>query len=76
MNASVRRRSFIRINGGGCGVALPKSMSLIMWNYHRLGNLVIEKELSDLTRAKDPSVVLIAETWMDEARLKKVKRRL
>ena len=47
-----------------------------MWNYHRLGNLVIEKELSDLTQAKDPSVVFIAKTWMDEARLKKVKRRL
>ena len=47
-----------------------------MWNYHRLGNLVIEKELSDLTQAKDPSVVFIAKTWMDETRLKKVKRRL
>ena len=70
------RSSFIRINGGGCGVASPKSMSLIVWNYHRLGNLVTEKELSDLTRAKDPSVVFIVETWMDEARLKKIKRRL
>ena len=47
-----------------------------MWKYHRLGNLVTEKELSDLTRAKDHSVVFIVETWMDEARLKKIKRRL
>ena len=35
-----------------------------------------EKELGDLIRAKDPSVVFIAETWMDETRLKKIKRNL
>ena len=47
-----------------------------MWNYHRLGNLVTEKELSDLTRAKDHSVVFIVETWMDEAWLKKNKTKI
>ena len=35
-----------------------------------------EKELGDLIRAKDLSVVFIAETWMDETRLKKIKRNL
>ena len=35
-----------------------------------------ERELGVYTRAKDPSVMFIAETWVDEARLKIVKRRL
>ena len=35
-----------------------------------------EKELGDLTRAQDPSVLFIAETWTDEARLQKIKRNL
>ena len=41
-----------------------------------LGNLPTEKELGDLTRAQDPSVLFLAETWTDEARLKKIKRNL
>ena len=45
-------------------------MSLIVWNCRGLGNLVTEKELHDLTRAKDPFVVFIIETWTNEARLK------
>ena len=48
-------------------------MSLLIWNYHGLGNLVIEKELGDLIRVKDPSIVFIVETWTDETRLKKMK---
>lgn len=35
-----------------------------------------EKELGDLTWANDPSFVFTAKTWKDEARLKKIKRRL
>ena len=35
-----------------------------------------EKELGDYARAKDPSVMFIAETWAEEARLKLVKCRL
>nr|XP_023877746.1 uncharacterized protein LOC111990191 [Quercus suber] len=34
------------------------------------------RELGDLIRAKDPSVVFLAETWADEARLKEIKRDL
>ena len=51
-------------------------MSLLVWNYRGLGNLVIKKELGDLTRAQDLPVVFITETWMDEARLRKIKRNL
>ena len=39
-----------------------------------LGNR--ERELGDYTQAKDPSVMFIAETWTNEARLKIVKCRL
>ena len=76
MNASVGRRSFIRFNGGGCCVAPPEAMGLIVWNCRELGNLVTEKELSDLTQVKDPSIMFITETCTDEARLKNIKRRL
>ena len=51
-------------------------MSFLVWNCHELGNLVTEKELGDLIREKDPSVVFMAKTWTDEARLKTIKRRL
>ena len=41
-----------------------------------LGNLPTKKEFGDLTRAQDPSVLFLAETWTDEERLKKIKRNL
>ena len=47
-------------------------MSLLVWNCRELGNLHTGKELEVLIRAKDPSVVFLAETWADEARLKEV----
>ena len=36
-----------------------------MWNCREFGNQVTEREreLGDYTRAKDPSVMFIAETW-------------
>ena len=46
-------------------------MSIIVWNCRKLGNFVTNKDHGDLTRAKDPSVVFIAETWTGEARQKK-----
>ena len=48
-------------------------MSFIVWNCHELGNLRTEKELEVMSRAKDPSVVFIAETWADEVRLKDIQ---
>ncbi|KAL4605197.1 hypothetical protein ACB092_09G011500 [Castanea dentata] len=44
-------------------------MNLLVWNCRGLRNLRTEKELVSIIRAKDPSVVFIAETWTDEARL-------
>ena len=47
-----------------------------MWNCRGLGNLRTEKELGVFVRAKDPSVMFLAETWSDEARLKDIKQKL
>ena len=44
-------------------------MSLLCWNCSGLGNQRTENQLVDMVRAKDPSVVFIAETWTNEARL-------
>ena len=44
-------------------------MNLLVWNFRGLGNLRTKKELVSILRAKDPSIVFIAETWTDEVRL-------
>ena len=51
-------------------------MNLLCWNCRGLGNLSTGQELGDLIRAKDPSIVLLAETWLDKARLEDIKVRL
>ena len=51
-------------------------MNLIVWNCHGFRNLHTGKELEALIRAKDPSVVFLAETWVDEARLEEVQRNI
>ena len=51
-------------------------MSFLAWNCRGLGNPCTIRELGDLIRAKDPSVVFLVETWADEARLKEIKRNL
>ena len=48
-------------------------MSIIVWNYRGFGNLRTGKELKVVTQEKDPSIVFLAETWADEARLKEIK---
>ena len=48
-------------------------MSLIVWNCRELGNLRTVKELQVMIRVKDPSIVFLAETWADEARLQEIK---
>ena len=45
-------------------------MSFLVWNCRGLGKPQKIRELGDLVRAQDPAVVFIAETLLDEARLK------
>ena len=51
-------------------------MSLLVWNCRGLGNLRTGKELEVLIQAKDPSIVFLAETWVDEARLKEIQQNI
>ena len=51
-------------------------MSCLVWNRHGLGNLCTVNELTEMVQAKDLSVMFLAETWADEARLKDVKRKI
>ena len=51
-------------------------MSIIVWNCHGLGNLQTGKELEVMIRAKDPTIVFLAETWVDEARLQEIKHKI
>ena len=51
-------------------LAPPIAMRGLVWDYHGLGNPCTENKLADLVRAKDPSVMFLAETWADEARQK------
>ena len=48
-------------------------MSCLSWNYHELGNLHTRKELVEIIRAKDPSVLFLVETLTNEARLDTVQ---
>ena len=48
-------------------------MSCLVWNYRKLGNLRTGRELVELVRAKDPSVVFLAETLTDDARLESIQ---
>ena len=45
-----------------------------MRNCRGLGNSCTKNELVDLGRAKNPSIVFLAETWVDKVRLKNVLR--
>ena len=49
-------------------------MSCLAWNCRGLGNLHTGRELGDIIRAKDPSVLFLAETLRDDARLEFVQR--
>ena len=51
-------------------------MSILCWNCWGLRNQQTENQLADMVWAKDPSVVFLAETWIDEARLMFVKEHL
>ena len=47
-------------------------MSLLLWNCCGLGDPRTENELVRLIQAKNLSIVFIAETWIDEARLDQI----
>ena len=49
-------------------------MSCFAWTCRGLGNLRTGRELVEITWAKDPSVVFVAETLTDDARLEIVQR--
>ena len=51
-------------------------MSLLVWNCCGFENLRTGKELEVLIRAKDPSVVFLAEIWTDEASRKEIQRNI
>ena len=51
-------------------------MNCLVWSCRGLGNLRTGKELGDIIRAKDLSVVFIAETLADHARLDMIQASL
>ena len=51
-------------------------MSCIVWNCRGFGNQRVVQELTDLVQAKARSLVFLAETWVDEARLNYVQSRI
>jgi ribonuclease HI len=50
-------------------------MICISWNCRGLGNQGTVQELAKLVRIKDPSVLFLSETWMDEDRLEGLRCR-
>ena len=51
-------------------------MNLLCWNCRWFGNQSTKQELGDIIRAQDPSIVFLAETWLDKARLEDIRVRL
>ena len=44
-------------------------MNFLCWNCRGLGNSQTEQELGNIVRAQGPSIVFLAKTWLDKARL-------
>ncbi|XP_075661151.1 uncharacterized protein LOC142630978 [Castanea sativa] len=51
-------------------------MNLQCWHCQGIGNLPTEQKLGDMIQVQDPSIVFLAETWLDKARLEDVRDRL
>ena len=47
-------------------------MNWLCWNVRGLGNLRTLRELEVVSRAKDPAAMFLAETWAEEARLRRL----
>ena len=60
------------LNGGGCPIAPPNTMSWLWWNVRGLGKQLTIHELASIMRAQDPAVLFLAETWADDDRLMKI----
>lgn len=43
-------------------------MNFLVWNCHGLEKPRTKRELIEIIRTKDPSVMFVTETWVDEAR--------
>ena len=56
--------------------ALLGPMILLYWNCHRLGNVWTIHEVGDLIWAQDSTIVLFVKTWLIEAQLVGVLRKL
>lgn len=50
-------------------LAPPAAINLLCWNCWGLRNSQTKQELGDIIRAQGPSVVFVAKTWLDKARL-------
>ena len=48
-------------------------MNLICWNFWGLGNQQTIQELGELVLVQDPTIVFLAETWLEEARLSNIR---
>ena len=48
----------------------PIPMSCLVWNYRGLGNRRTLHELASIVREKDPSVMFLYETWLEDKRMK------
>jgi len=55
---------------------LPVAINCLVWNCRGFGNLFTRKELGEIIRAKDPFVVFIAKTLVDEARLDTIQQNI
>ena len=51
-------------------------MNCVIWNCRGLGNQLAVQELVEVVQAKAPSIMFLAETLADEARLDYVKDRI
>ena len=62
--------------GGGCGAALPDTMSALSWNCRGLGNPLTVKTLQKIVKEEDPTLAFLIETKLKVTELEGVKRKI